>query len=131
MPPPWWAAITTTTQEALMSATAPPALVAEHTPVVSAFLESILATGRRAADRHMSAPARPGPSSWGAMADLTPSRIAIGPEVASQVCPTLAQGSAFGGVTHNRDHLLACAEQLQNSVTSDASRASENSDSTH
>jgi len=44
---------------------------------------------------------------------------------------SIRQGSACGMVTHDRDHLLACAEQLQDSVTSDASGGSENSDSTH
>jgi len=45
--------------------------------------------------------------------------------------PAFASGSAFGGVTHDRDHVLACAEQLRDSVTPDASGGSEDNDSTH
>jgi hypothetical protein len=44
---------------------------------------------------------------------------------------SVRQGSAFGRVTHDRDHVLACPEQLQDSVTPDASRGSEDNDSTH
>ena len=44
---------------------------------------------------------------------------------------SVRQGSAFGRVMHDRDHVLACPEQLQDSVTPDASRGSEDNNSTH
>jgi len=43
---------------------------------------------------------------------------------------SLRQGSPLRRVTHNRDHLLAGAEQLLDGVTPDASRGPENNDRT-
>ncbi len=60
-----------------------------------------------------------------------PPRIVVLQVVRDYSDTSVRQGSAFGRVTHDRDHVLACPEQLQDSVTPDASRGSEDNDSTH
>jgi hypothetical protein len=60
-----------------------------------------------------------------------PPRIVVLQVVRDYSGTSVRQGSAFGRVTHDRDHVLAYPEQLRDSVTPDASRGSEDNDSTH
>jgi hypothetical protein len=60
-----------------------------------------------------------------------PPRIVVLQVVRDHSGTGIRQRSAFGRVRHDRDQLRACAEQLQDSVTSDTSGGSENSDSTY
>ncbi|HEX9516863.1 MAG TPA: hypothetical protein VF940_11880 [Streptosporangiaceae bacterium] len=60
-----------------------------------------------------------------------PPRVVVPQVVRDYSDTSVRQGSAFGGVAHDRDHVLACPEQLRDSVTPDASRGSEDNDSAH
>jgi hypothetical protein len=58
-------------------------------------------------------------------------RTSPGRFVSNDSDTSVRQGSAFGRIAHNRDHVLASTEQLRDSTTPDASGGSEDNDSTH